>query len=204
MALPIRGVSTAASIRIQNLEELIRKAGTLDKVAQVAGSSAVYLSQVRTGAIDVSTGRRRELGTRMARRLETAFEKPEGWMDTDHAICATAQSSSWPFALLTAEEVQQLTPARMDRLDKQVRDRLDEWAETTTPGASRAPAAAQGDELAHMLQDIADPVERERRYAIAMAVLVGTPPRSKAPAAAIATLDIAAAPAPMPAPIARR
>lgn len=77
-------MTTIAKIRVANLELLIKEAGTLEKVATLAESSSVYLSQVRNGAIDHGTGRPRELGTRMARRLEAAFKKDAGWLDTPH------------------------------------------------------------------------------------------------------------------------
>ena len=86
-------MTTAAALRIQNLELLITEAGTLEKVASQAGTSSVYLSQVRNGAPDQKTGRPRELGTRMARRLEAAFFKPEGWMDAPQSQAREVDSS---------------------------------------------------------------------------------------------------------------
>jgi hypothetical protein len=77
-----------SAVRRQNLEALIAEAGTLERVAEAAGSSSVYLSQVRRQAVDRKSGRRREMGTPMARRLEAAYGKPSGWMDTAHAYPA--------------------------------------------------------------------------------------------------------------------
>ncbi len=78
-------MKTVAEIRRTNLDALIKDAGTMEALAQLVGSSSVYLSQIRTAAVDVKTGRPREMGTAMARRLEAATNKPSGWMDADHA-----------------------------------------------------------------------------------------------------------------------
>lgn len=75
---------TVAEIRRENLIALADEAITMDRVAELSGSSAVYLSQVRNRTKDAKTGRPRELGPRLARRLEEAFGKPRGWMDQDH------------------------------------------------------------------------------------------------------------------------
>ena len=69
-------------IRRTNLELLITEAGGLERVAAAADSSSVYLSQIRNQALDRKTQRPRQMGTAMARRLEAAFSKPVGWMDT--------------------------------------------------------------------------------------------------------------------------
>ena len=73
-------------IRLKNLETLIREFGTMEALAVAAGTTSVYLSQVRRRAIDVKTGRPREIGSRMARRLEAAGPnpKPKGWMDAEY------------------------------------------------------------------------------------------------------------------------
>ena len=80
-------VKTAAEIRRVNLELLVDEFKTLDALAAAAGTTAVYLSQIRKQAPDRKTGRPREMGSSMARRLEAACTppKPRGWMDLDHA-----------------------------------------------------------------------------------------------------------------------
>lgn len=78
------GMRTVDEIRRENLEQLAREAGTMDAVAERVGSNPVYLSQVRTRMRDSKTGTPRSLGTKMARRLEKAFDKPKGWMDEHH------------------------------------------------------------------------------------------------------------------------
>jgi hypothetical protein len=78
-------VKTIGDIRRENLEALITEAGTLEKLAAAASTSPQYLSQIRNQTLDVKTGRPREMGTAMARRLEEAGRKTSGWMDAEHA-----------------------------------------------------------------------------------------------------------------------
>lgn len=73
-------------LRLENLERLVREMGTLEKVAEAAETSGVYLSQLRRGALDLKTGKPRQMGHGMARRLESGCGKTVGWMDVDHDI----------------------------------------------------------------------------------------------------------------------
>jgi hypothetical protein len=81
--LEIHGVRKVEDVRRENLEILILEYGTMDALAEAANTSSVYLSQVRRQAIDVKTGRPRQMGPQIARRLEAAkpHPKPDGWMD---------------------------------------------------------------------------------------------------------------------------
>lgn len=81
-------------IRLENLELLIAAAGTMERVAEKAGTTSVYLSQVRNHTIDKASGKPREMGAKMARRIEDAFEKPRGWMDVEHAESRPAFSAN--------------------------------------------------------------------------------------------------------------
>ena len=101
MTLVIVHVKTASQIRLQNLQALVVEAGTLEKVAEAVGSTSVYLSQLRNGAPDRKSGRAREMGTSMARRLEAAFHKPNGWMDQDHSPIAPLVGPGLPTPLVT-------------------------------------------------------------------------------------------------------
>ncbi len=65
----------AKAIRLYNLKRLIAEAGGQKKLAQRAGVSPAYLSQI------VSTRTPRKMGDNVARRLERGMEKPHGWMD---------------------------------------------------------------------------------------------------------------------------
>ena len=74
-------------IRRDNLETRVSEFGTLEALAKASGTSAVYLSQVRKQTIDQKTGKGRQLGSALARRLEATSEnaRAEGWMDQDNS-----------------------------------------------------------------------------------------------------------------------
>ncbi|MCV6612420.1 MAG: hypothetical protein OIF55_16785 [Amphritea sp.] len=65
-------------IRLNNLELLIQTEGGRNVVAEKVDTSPVYISQIR------SATNKRTCGDGLARRLELAFDKPRGWMDTPH------------------------------------------------------------------------------------------------------------------------
>lgn len=81
---PILAVHVIGNIRLDNLETLIREFGTAEALAAAADTSAVYISMLRNSVPDKKTGRPREMGSAMARRLEAAAGKPDGWMDQAH------------------------------------------------------------------------------------------------------------------------
>jgi len=70
-------------VRLNNLEILIAEAGSATKVAQLAGTSESYLSQVRRRMLTQS-GNPRGLGNELAAKLEIGLGKPIGWMDEPH------------------------------------------------------------------------------------------------------------------------
>lgn len=76
-------MKTVGQLRRENLELLLREFKTLDALAIKAGTSSVYLSQVRNQTKDASTGKPREMGPSIARRLEAASGMPIGWMDRE-------------------------------------------------------------------------------------------------------------------------
>jgi len=72
-------------LRSENLERLIREAGTLKELARCAGTSSSYLSQVRH-RIRTPSGKHRKVTDELAGMLERAIGKPEGWMDESHEL----------------------------------------------------------------------------------------------------------------------
>ena len=70
-------------IRLNNLETLIAETGSAARVAQLAGTSESYLSQVRRN-LPTQKGTPRKLGDELAARLEKGLGKPPGWMDEPH------------------------------------------------------------------------------------------------------------------------
>ncbi len=89
------GMKPVAETRLDNLELLVKELGTLEKVAEAGGTSSVYLSQLRNRTPDAKTGKLREMGNAMARRLEAGCQKASGWMDQEQHISAphTARES---------------------------------------------------------------------------------------------------------------
>ena len=79
-------------VRLNNLEMLIAEAGSATKVAQLAGTSESYLSQVRRKMLTQS-GTPRGLGNELAAKLEKGLGKPEGWMDEPHETVYTASDT---------------------------------------------------------------------------------------------------------------
>tara|TARA_B100000929_G_C15372937_1_gene375048 strand:+ start:267 stop:719 length:453 start_codon:yes stop_codon:yes gene_type:complete len=68
-------VMDVKEVRRLNLEYLIASAGSVKRIAEILGSNASYISQVRNGNAN------KTMGDSTARRLEKAFGKPHGWMD---------------------------------------------------------------------------------------------------------------------------
>lgn len=53
---------------------------------------------------------------------------------------ATYAASSWPFKLVPQPEITALSKKRLDRLDRLIRERLDEWAEDDAAAKRRTAA----------------------------------------------------------------
>lgn len=72
-------------IRRENLEALIREAGSAAKLSLLSDVPQPYISQVRRGAAQSPNNNKpRVMGNSVARRLEAKMGKPTGWMDADH------------------------------------------------------------------------------------------------------------------------
>lgn len=90
-------MKTIGDIRRANLALLVAefddppKVRGLSKVAELADTSTVYLDQILNRRVDSGTGRPREMGSQMARRLEAGCCKPDGWMDESHAEISAHQ-----------------------------------------------------------------------------------------------------------------
>lgn len=101
------GMKTIAEIRLENLERLIEEFETADAVAEMCGTSAVYLSQSRNQARDSKTKKPRQLGDDLARKLEIGCKKEIGWMDHEpppksyrasriqHAVAVMEHMEDW-------------------------------------------------------------------------------------------------------------
>jgi SOS-response transcriptional repressor LexA len=77
-------MQTNDEIRRENLEVAIKRLGTAAKLAEAAGTSPAYLSQIRNRTPDSKSGTPKMMGDAMARRIEAALGEPDGWMDKSH------------------------------------------------------------------------------------------------------------------------
>lgn len=78
-------MKSSNEIRLTNLEVLVKEAGTQEKLASAAGISRIYLNQLLKRSTASVSGKVRNIGNSTARKLETAMNKPFGWLDQDHA-----------------------------------------------------------------------------------------------------------------------
>lgn len=110
-------MKTVSEIRLGNLDLLIAELGTQEKVAEAGGTSSVYLSQIKNRTPDKKTGKPRQMGDDMARKLEEGCLKERGWMDNIQkkpVVYATAQ----PVVALIADEY---------KLNQPLQERFDIW-----------------------------------------------------------------------------
>lgn len=78
-------METNDEIRRQRLEIAIKRTGSAAKLAELVGTSAAYLSQIKNQTPDSKTGKPKTMGDDLARRIETAIGERTGWMDAAHA-----------------------------------------------------------------------------------------------------------------------
>src|SRR5436853_7181560 len=78
---------TSSSIRLKNLRELIDNSGGPAEAARRLDMDASQLSQI-AGKNPV-----RNIGTSLARRIEKAFRRAEGWLDVPHGQMLLPQRS---------------------------------------------------------------------------------------------------------------
>lgn len=77
---------TIQSIRYQNLKILLLEADNRQaEMARRAGTHPAYISQILNRTL-LPSGKPRSVGDRLARALETAFDKTHGWMDEIHVL----------------------------------------------------------------------------------------------------------------------
>lgn len=69
--------------RLTNLRTLVSEAGSVAELARQAKKSDSQINQILNG-VKSSSGTPRGVGNKLARDLEQAAGKPEGWMDVPH------------------------------------------------------------------------------------------------------------------------
>lgn len=78
-------MKTVTQVRHEKLLGLIAEIGSVQAFATKIDASHSQISQLKTQAKHSKTGRPRAIGDSMARKIEAAFGKPTGWMDSDDA-----------------------------------------------------------------------------------------------------------------------
>ncbi|WP_257757872.1 S24 family peptidase [Burkholderia glumae] len=78
-------MKTNDEIRRENLVLAIARFGTAKALAEAADVSTAYLSQVKNGQPDSKTGKPKNMGDEVARKIEVALGEAAGWMDTNHS-----------------------------------------------------------------------------------------------------------------------
>ncbi len=73
-----------AEIRLQNMKNLVEEAGSVAELAKRAGyAQPSYLYQI-INQTAIQNGKPKNIGGAMARKLESAMNKAEGWLDMNH------------------------------------------------------------------------------------------------------------------------
>lgn len=80
--------TTSSSIRLANLRNLIKRAGGPADAARKLDMDDSQLSQI-AGKTPI-----RNIGATLARRIEKAFKRPEGWLDVPHSQLLLPQPSA--------------------------------------------------------------------------------------------------------------
>lgn len=126
-----RGMKVIGEIRRERLAQLreeLRGISFADMNERMGRNRRdATLSQVSQAAPNTRTGRARQIGDDQARDIETAFNKPHGWMDRDPEIDhlqAQLQASSgatdgaWPFGTIRPEQWQALSQQQRDAVEQ--------------------------------------------------------------------------------------
>lgn len=134
-------MKTISDIRRENLDALARQLGSVDAVAAASSTSPVYLSQIKNQALDSKTGKPRQMGSALARKLEVGCNKPSGWMDTDHQSPPNVEISSTEISLgKTLARLGQALERAKPQTRAAVADLLSRYAQDPAQGKSLAQA----------------------------------------------------------------
>ncbi|MEH6529680.1 MAG: helix-turn-helix transcriptional regulator [Porticoccus sp.] len=81
-------------IRYHNLQALLLETGgNQAELARRTGTNAAYINQIINKS-QLPSGKVRSVGECLARMLEQAFQKPEGWMDSETTAVQVAEPTA--------------------------------------------------------------------------------------------------------------
>lgn len=89
-------------IRRCNIRTLEDECKSLASLAKKIGMSSAQLTNLRDGAKDSKTGKPRGMRKETARRIESAANKPVGWLDIDHSQEADIKPASPQVTLIAS------------------------------------------------------------------------------------------------------
>lgn len=117
-------MKTVEEIRLEKLKGLVQAAGSIASLNRMAGRNErdATISQILnrwTG----KTGKPKELGSTMARELESATGKPRGWMDNDPEL----QQEAWPFPSVSPQRFFALPERWQGRAEERLLAVIEEW-----------------------------------------------------------------------------
>lgn len=123
--MELNAMKTAEELRRENLELLVQQFGSLRALADKIDTNPAYLSQVRNALPESSTGKPKEIGAALARRLENATGKERGWMDHEHAQSAFVAAEACAEYRTLAEDLSTLLPEDAESFIAQIRSAAD-------------------------------------------------------------------------------
>jgi hypothetical protein len=84
--------------------------GMLRRFADRLGMDQIYVSQIKNGGKKEEGGNGRIIGPQLARRIESALNLAEGWMDTNHQAPAEVQDEGLADVLNTVRGLYEHSP----------------------------------------------------------------------------------------------
>lgn len=129
---------TNDEIRLQNLRHLRAEAGTLRALAERCQTSEAYLSQINNRLPDSKSGTPKNIGDKLARKLEHGMGKPPGWLDAQHHTPNHAQPASSRVAEPPAPDYTDPRRKRlMQAFDRLLDDQIDKLVSEAESTAKR-------------------------------------------------------------------
>jgi len=138
---------TREETRRQNARLLAKEAGSLTAFGKALDMSDSQVNQI------IGKNPVKNIGNKIAERIELAFRKPAGWLDRDRAVVATSipmgisneptsdtASSNWPFTM-SLQDILQLPPEELAPLDRYVSYTVMEWRHKQTHGTLKKESA---------------------------------------------------------------
>lgn len=111
----MRTVEEVRRLRLAQLNEAAGGWAAMNEALDLAARDST-LSQIANQSQGTKTKKPKTMGSLLARRIEVAFKKPVGWMDTD--------PDAWPFETVDQERFERLSERQKGRVEQAVADAL--------------------------------------------------------------------------------